>query len=60
MCEVVSCGISHCLLGEDSLEENSREPMSEWAIAFTSIVAARDSTATWDFHSSRAWSGIGY
>ena len=60
MCVLVSWEISRTPSGDIAPDGNSRESLSERAVAFASIMAVYVSIETLDFQASRVWSGIGY
>jgi hypothetical protein len=60
ICVLVSWEISRTFSGDIAPDGNSRESLSERAVAFVSIMAVYDSIVTLDFHAFKVWSGIGY
>jgi len=60
MCVLVSWEISRTPSGDIAPDGNSRESLSERAVAFASIMAVYESIVTLDFQASKVCSGIGY
>ena len=60
MCVLVSWEIFRSPSGDIAPDGNSRESLSERAMAFASIMAVYESIVTLDFQASKVCSGIGY
>ena len=60
ICVLVSWEISRTPSGDIAPDGNSRESLSERAVAFASIMDVYESIVTLDFQASKVWSGTGY